>query len=226
MKRLFSVTLVMLGTLLWSVQPAYASLWDWLQEFSGPGPYHARLPNWMIDVCQQPIGRGPLLSDFEVTDASRQSDPKPVTCVFADVRFFANDDNDNFGVKNVHVNSYDFGASAPLHRAVSLGFGAGLMNITTPASSTNKFVLTAPRVVIKPLLLYGTNDFWSGHKVWYAVLGSVKYYLKEQIVVGHVRGEDFGLKVGDPNFNFNTQNERLASTGFIIDLSPAVSLLH
>jgi len=229
MRRLSTVAVLVFGAVLWSVQPAYANLWDWLQEFSGPGPFHDRYfgTDLMFDFCQAPLGRGPLLTDFNVpteVNSLGQTVPKPVTCLFVDEHNFANEDKDNFGVANVHVDTYEGGVSARVHRAVSLGLGGGLMRINTPGHTAYKGTLVLPRVVIKPALLYGTDAFWSSHPWWYMVIGSVKYYVKLDVVVGNVKGEDFGLKLGDPNFDFRTRHERLASAGFIIDLGNVIAV--
>lgn len=228
MRRWQSIAVLVIGTVLWSVQPAYANLWDWLQEFSGPGPYHARFPNFMADLCPDD---GALLRDFQVKkqDLARSEgdEGQHVTCFFADLRFFANNDNDNFGVKKVHVDIIEVGASARLHRAISLGFGGGLMRISTPDHTAYKGVLTGPRLIVKPFLLYGSNSFWQkspARQRWYYLLGSIKYYVKEDVALGHVRGKDFGLQPGDANFNFDVQNDRVASTGFIVDVTDLVKL--
>ena len=220
---------VVVGAVLGSAQPARASLWDWLQEFSGPGPFHARLPNFMFDICPQEGKDGRFLRDFEVPSADSKTaaddeEPPPVTCVFGDFRFFANDDDDNFGVDKVRVDLYETGASVRLHRAISLGFGGGLMRISTPNHTAYKGVLTAPRVVIKPLLLYGSASYWQKHRARYAIAGMIKYYVKENIALGHLEGKDFGLAPGAINFGFDTDYERLWSTGFIIDLSDVIAL--
>jgi hypothetical protein len=225
MRRWQSIAVLVIGTVLWSVQPAYANLWDWLQEFSGPGPFHARRPNLIADFCGQPFFSGPLLTEYEVTDPTRlaQSTAKPVICLFADARFFANNEHDNFGVKDVKLDVYEFGASAPLHRAVSLGFGAGRMHISTPNHDEGRWVLTTPRLVIKPVLLYGTNEFWATKsKWWYALAGSVKFYLKADIVVGSITDADFGAS----SSVLNQRHERLASAGFTFDAGPLLAALN
>jgi len=236
MRRLSSVGVLVLGTLLWSVQPAYADFWDWLQEFSGPGPFHERFFNVITDVCPGPAIDAlnhtdkHLLRDFEVpeedpgltADTARFDPGQHVTCFFADARWFVNNDNDNFGVQNIRVDIYEVGASARLHRAIALGFGGGLMRISTPGHTAYQPVLTGPRVVIKPALLFGSNTFWARHPDWYYLAGLVKYYFKEQIVLGHVTGPDFGLKSGNANFAFDVSNDRQASTGFTFDASDLV----
>ena len=229
MRRLHTVAVLVFSAVLWSVQPAYANLWDWLQEFSGPGPFHDRwvATDLMFDFCQAPLGKGPLLTDFNApteVNAAGQTVPQPVLCVYFDEHNFANEDNDNFGVNNVHVDTYEAGVSARVHRAVSLGLGGGLMRINTPGHTAYKGTLTLPRVVIKPAMLYGTDAFWNSHPWYYVLLGSVKYYVKLDVVVGDVTGADFGLQSGAPNFNFKTRHERLASAGFIIDVGNIVAV--
>ena len=98
------------------------------------------------------------------------------------------------------------------------------MRIATPGHTAYKGSLVLPRVVIKPALLYGTDSFWSDHPWWYLVIGSVKYYVKLDVVVGDVTGANFGLQPGDPNFTFKTRHERLASAGFIIDVGNIIAV--
>jgi hypothetical protein len=230
MKRLTHIVGVFLLVTVASPRSARADIWDWLQEFSGPGPFHARGPNLMFDVCPQTTTSReaaslPFLRDFEVSteDAQRQErGGQHVKCFFADFRFFQNRNDDNFGVDNVKLNVFEVGASARLHRAISIGFGAGAMQISTPDHSSWKGVFTGPRVIVKPLLLFGSNDFWANHEKVHLVLGSVKYYMKENIVLGHLRGKDFGLAEGAPNYSFDFTNDRVASTGFIIDATDLI----
>src|SRR5258705_9241309 len=63
MRRVLSIAVLVLGGLCWSVQPAYADLWDWLQEFSGPGPFHTDVFNVMADVCGQKKTTIAILND-------------------------------------------------------------------------------------------------------------------------------------------------------------------
>jgi hypothetical protein len=239
MRRAISIVGLVLVTLLACPPPARADFWDWLQEFSGPGPFHARLPNLMFDICPQQTEvattdragnqttktvRG--LRDFQ--DPVQSADDRAngikrvPKCVFADFRFFQNRDDDNFGVPGVKLDTYEFGASVRLHPAISLGFGGGAMRVSNGDHTAWQGVLTAPRVVLKPLLIYGSSDFWRRNEKLHLILSTVKYYVKEDIVLGHLTGVDFGAPPNSPNAKFDVQNDRVFSTGFIVDLTDVV----
>jgi hypothetical protein len=64
MRRVLTVLGLFLATLLVSPRPARADFWDWLQEFSGPGPFHARLPNLMFDICPGDAQPWPRQNEF------------------------------------------------------------------------------------------------------------------------------------------------------------------
>jgi hypothetical protein len=85
-------------------------------------------------------------------------------------------------------------------------------------------MLTAPRVVIKPLLIYGSAEYWRKHDRLHLVFSTVKYYLKEDIILGHVTGQDFGAKPGSANAGFDFLNDRVFSTGFVVDVSDVLTL--
>jgi hypothetical protein len=234
MRRATSLVGLVLIALIGSARPARADFWDWLQEFSGPGPFHARAPNLMFDICPQTTttsngDKVRFLRDFEIRDEDRSrvgngDAGQHVTCFFADFRFFENREDDNFGLSGVKLNVVELGASARLHRALVIGFGAGAMQISSSNHTAWKAVFTGPRVVVKPLLLYGSNSFWAQHEKLHLVFGSVKYYFKENIVLGHLQGKDFGLQPGDPGYGFDIQNDRVASTGFIIDATDLIAV--
>ena len=244
MRRAFPVVGIFLLTLLACPPPARADFWDWLSEFSGPGPFHARLPNLMFDICPgdaQPFneqGRlldsgepSPFLRDFDEPAAStlRSDNGKGIArvpkCIYADLRFFENRPDDNFGVPGVKVDFYQAGLSVRLHHAIGLGFGGGAMRVSSPGSPDAwQPMLTAPRVVIKPLLIYGSAEYWRKHNRLHLAFSTVKYYVKEDIILGHVTGQDFGAQPGSPNSSFDIQNDRVFSTGFVVDISDALTL--
>jgi len=355
MRRVLSIAVLVLGGLCWSVQPAYADLWDWLQEFSGPGPFHTDVFNLMADVCGQkkttiailndgksptikrvtshrflrdfetpgqetviervtapssgvgtfssaypymqfpngyrylflpgptPDSPGPrldlqrgavlMLLDTEYPNRGEAQKPSPLTgavtlplplvfwttdgkavpipqkafdalygpnarprhsvCVFADYRRFSNDDQDlesqkpeaerttdNFGAGVIKIRTAEAGISTRLHRAIVLGFGGGFMQIHSLRTDTTTYkpILTGPRVVIRPFLLYGSDDFWNRHPNWYYAAGAVKYYFKENIVLARLQGSDFGVA----DDRFSARWDRVASTGFVWDVTDVV----
>ncbi len=245
MKRAFSVLWMVLLTTLSFPQPARADFWDWLSEFSGPGPFHARYPNLMFDICpgetfavdkqgKQILNedgtpkKNTLLRDFETplpSSTTKEGVPRVPKCIYSDLRFFENRPDDNFGVRNVKVDFYQAGVSVRLHHAIGLGFGGGAMRISTPGNPDAwQGMLTAPRVVVKPLLIYGSPEFWERNGWLHLLASSVKYYVKEDIILGHVTGKDFGAPPGSANAEFDFLNDRVFSTGFVVDISDVLAL--
>src|SRR6185312_7873930 len=114
MRRGLSIVGLFLATLLAFPQPARADFWDWLQEFSGPGPFHARLPNLMFDICpgealpfdvngrtlpepatqdERERKQRSFLRDFDEptpSTLSRNNVVRVPKCIYADLRFFQN----------------------------------------------------------------------------------------------------------------------------------------
>ncbi len=249
MKRALTVAGLVLTSLFVHPQRAAADWWDWLQELSGPGPFHTNTFNAMVDLCPGPpvstdkegnvlrengkvVAKGHFLRDFEFGEKQVQTDQhgSPVAttlpkCFFMDFRRFRNREDDNFIDETVDLNVIELGISVRLHHAIVVGFGGGATQIVTPNHTAWKGVFTGPRLVIKPLLLYGTSQYWANHDWLHLIFGSVKYYVKENTMLGHVRGKDFGLKATDPNYTFDFQNDRVASTGFILDFTDLAIVL-
>lgn len=212
--------------------PASAGLMDWLQELSGPGPFNGKYFNVMVDMC--PAGAGAMSGgkrDIFATEYEwPESRHKFRLCFFADNRRFTNgnpDDNsgvgDNFGAGRIDVHAQEFGASARVHPAVSLGFGVGWIkfNAKDRGAETTRFLVTAPRIVLKPALIFGSKDFWEAprNRKYRTVASVFKFYIRNNIIHGDLTGADFGLRDGDANFNFAVRHDRVWSSGFIIDLS-------
>src|SRR6185295_9519946 len=116
MKRALTVCALVLVAIAATPRPAQAwALWDWMQEWSGPGPFTGDHP--MVLYCSRPRLLPP-------------GDPRP-PCWFVDVRQLVADENDNFPVK-VSVKFFDVGRSwpvqvGPLRESVEAGIGVGLM---------------------------------------------------------------------------------------------------
>lgn len=212
MRRMLPIAALAVLVLTAFPQQAEADLWDWLQEWSGPGPFHTR-GNVMVDLCPgSSFDKRRLTSDFD----SREN----VKCFFADTRLFVNDVPDNFGNLKVTVSIVEAGAAVRIHRSTEVGFGAGVLRFASRDEEHTRFVVTVPRLVIRPALLYGTPTFWQGQPRGVRLLASVvKFYVKGNVIVGRMQGADFGLTSTEPNFDFDVDNDRVFSTGFIFDVS-------
>jgi hypothetical protein len=226
MKRFLIVAVLACGGLMASPVPASASLMDWLQELSGPGPFNAKHINLIVDVC--PTGHK-YNQDHEVdifaSDYGEQWN-KPRVCLFVDNRLLRNDGaGDNFGAGTIDVHTFEFGASARLHRAVSIGFGVGRIGFkSNKGAEPARFLVTAPRIVVKPALIFG-GDFWDNkNKFVQAAAGILKFYIKNNIISGKLTGADFGLSLADANSNFSVSHDRVWSSGFVLDFTEVLAL--
>jgi len=211
MSRRWSVVTGVLIALLLAPQPARAwDWWDWAQEFSGPGPFTTGSTLNTMLSCLQTVHRSN--TDDRVVN--------PVWCTYFDHRSFDNTQQPDEPWGKVELDMYEMGVSKLFQNgAVDLGFGAGIMDIK---EGTHKWILTVPRVVISPAILFskpGALHDLEGRdnrakNAGKRLLKVVKFYAKLNVIVGELTTEDFG---GDPSIKFQTSGERIASAGFILD---------
>lgn len=234
MKRFLVVAALTCSSLMAFPAPGSASLMDWLQELSGPGPFNAKVFNVIAEVC--PTGHkyrtegtsqklDIFASEYEKRDATDSR--KVQICVFFDNRRFKNDGaGDNFGAGTIDVHAFEIGASARLHRSLSIGFGVGRIGFGTEnGSEPARFLITAPRLVFKPALIFGSEQFWERQSTAVKVAASVfKFYIKNNIISGKLTGADFGLSPGDASYNFAVSHDRVWSSGFVLDFSEVLAL--
>jgi len=199
-------------------RPAKAGLWDWVQEWSGPGPFHGSWYNSMWALCPGKI-TGADNSEKRVLNTPYRPD-RDNTCIFFDYRNFKNEDDDNFPA-SVSAKFYEVGVSARVHRAVEIGFGLGAVHLSSEsggnAVTETKMVLTVPRVAIKPILFFGPPSFWESHHTQRKIASILKFYFKENIIVGEMTAADFAV---DPTVNsFRAKNDHVASLGFNFDVT-------
>jgi hypothetical protein len=215
-KRALLLAGLVCAGLIGAPRPASAGFMDWLQELSGPGPFNGRAWNAMLDVCPQ--REGPLfVNELDVNPL--------VPCIFIDKRRFANLEGDNFGAGRIDVGIWEVGVSAHVHRAVAIGFGFGRIGFSSEGGEKETLVVTAPRIVVKPAMFFGTDAFWKANEPLRIVASIVKFYVKDNIIQGRLTGADFGLQPGDANFNFEVQDDRVWSRGFILDLTESIGFL-
>ena len=223
MKRFLIVVVLACGGLMASPAPASASLMDWLQELSGPGPFNATNINWIVDVCPSKFSKA--TSNGRNIFASAYD--KPLICFFFDHRRLKNDGaGDNFGAGTVDVNTFEFGASAQLHRSLSIGFGLGRIGFKSERGARPaRLLVTAPRIVVRPALIFGDDGFWGRHKPARTVASILNFYIKNNIINGRLNGAGFGLSPGDANYNFSVNHDRVWSYGFVLDFTEVLALL-
>jgi hypothetical protein len=222
MKRVLLLAGLACSVVIGSPRPASASLMDWLQELSGPGPFNGRAWNAMLDVCP-PKGAAEDTEHF----FAREYDLKPsAVCMFFDRRRFESIQEDNFGAGQIDVSLWELGGSAHVHRALTIGFGFGRVRFKSErGGDKDTWVFTAPRIVVNPALVFGTTQFWKDHHVYWTLASVIKFYVKDNIIKGRLTGADFGLKAGEANVNFVVENDRVWSRGFILDLTEPIGLL-
>ena len=105
-------------TLLTVARPAEAHMWDWLQEWSGPGPFSSNQPMFMGSACK---------GDYRTSAASADAP----SCLFFDYRDLKTEANDNFPIE-VRVRFFDVGvkrklAAWRLQESIEGGVAVGLM---------------------------------------------------------------------------------------------------
>jgi hypothetical protein len=217
-------------TLLAFPPPARADIWDWLSEFSGPGPFHANYknsfpPNTLVTLCP---GNGDVNGRPHTTITG---DGGKIPCVYVDFRNLINSPDQKGGEDNfpnqVKIVAYDFGVAFDLEHRIQVGAGAGFMHFNSqdtvhPGQSVvrNRFDITLFRLTAQPLQFIpvhagrdgwkqGWKNGWKDNK--YA--GLLKFYVKYTVVPGDLDGSDFGI----PTSTFSASNDVLFSRGFFVD---------
>lgn len=210
-RRLGWLTLILVGL---CSRPVEAGLKDWLEELSGPGPFHERDVNLMATLC------------FDTEKPRVQADDVKKPCFFVDFRRLVNDvEKDNFAptIGEVRVTIADFGLTYRPWVSVPVQFGAGAGFIkfhTEPEGTTKKdatrFTLVAPRLQITPFELLALIDKINNNTVARNFTRLVKFYANLMVITGRLQGEeDFGV-VGS---TFDVKDDWVKSYGFLIDFS-------
>lgn len=213
-----SILLVMLPLLLlMPSRSAHASgFWDWMQEFSGPGPFVGKghHPPILVNLCP---------AEYRVV-ASPADGPR---CLYFDLRRLESDANDNFPVP-VSLTLADVGFTTkaqvgPFRDSVEVGIGVGLLHATSGTRGTlggktmNKFTFTVPRVTVKPLIaiveIADRSDRNNG--LARRLLSVPKAFLGASVVAGTMNSEQLG--VPDSVHHFSNSWEVVLSRGIFFD---------
>jgi hypothetical protein len=183
---------------------AEATIMDWMQELSGPGPFNGG-GNGMATIC---------IASVTLT-YTRAVEKMP--CAFFDVRRLVNEDDDNFpAIGKVEVFAYDFGPTWQFGRAFEAGFGGGLMHFKSNNKAFTRPTLVLARFQVKPLIAVG-YPLWARHPEGAKWASMFKYYYRFSMIAGRLRAEDFG--VSSAQSNFSAKNEIRQSRGVLIDFS-------
>ena len=212
--------------------PAQAGLLDILEELSGPGPFGRIVPvNILFSgfchsvrdkerpetryVPKRKVGI-PEPDELDVQGGGSAATPinlpAHMPCIYADVRSLLAPSDDNFP-RRVSAFVADAGVTFPIARPIEIGLGAGWIRFHTGGISTHRFTMTPVRFVVKPLLLI--PKYRKSTK-----LDFLKYYIKETIIVGRLRGENFG--VSNVVFDNKSWRDFVTSGGFIIDIGDLI----
>ena len=213
-----SILLVMLPLLLLvpSRSARASGFWDWMQEWSGPGPFAGKghHPPILVNLCPE---------EYRAV-GSRADSP---SCLYFDVRRLESEANDNFPVP-VSLTLVDVGFTTkahvgPLRDSVEVGFGVGLLHATSGTRGTlggktmNKFTFTVPRVTVKPLIaiveIADRSDRNNG--LARRLLSVPKAFLGASVVAGTMNSEQLG--VPDSVHHFSNSWEVVLSRGIFFD---------
>jgi hypothetical protein len=211
--------------------PAQAGLLDILEELSGPGPFGRKVGRNLLfsGFCQPPgdkehpelTHKVPLLgipNDISVTrknpvtggDEVIRTVPIPaeMPCFYADVRSLLAPRDDNFP-RRVSAFVIDGGLTFPIVKPFEIGVGFGAVRFHTDDLSTYRFMVTPLRFVAKPLLFI--PKYRNSRK-----LDFLKYYIKETVIIGRLRGEHFG--VSNDVFDNKSWRDFVTSGGLVVDV--------
>ena len=214
-----SILLVILPLLLLvpSRSARASGFWDWMQEWSGPGPFSGKgHPPILVNLCP---------AEYRAV----RSAPDSPSCLFFDVRRLDADANDNFPVP-VSVTLFDVGVTTKAHvwrlqDSVEVGYGVGLMHATSGTRGTlggktmNKFTFTVPRVMVKPLIaiveVADRHNQNNQNSTARKLLSIPKAFLSANVVAGTMNAEQLG--VPDSVRHYSNSWEVVLSRGIFFD---------
>jgi len=210
MKRL-RLIVVGLVVVMAQARAAQANIWDFLEQLSGPGPFHSRGNVLFSGACLSQLGGGNAAGAMNYFGIPPEVTSPATPCFYFDLRRLRADADGRF--KEVDASAYEFGVTFPIRRPIEIGAGLGWIHFESNGASTNQFSGTPLRVVLKPLLFVPSLQT----KKW---PGFIKYQVKMTIIDG-MAGEDFG--VSNSVFDERNKHNFLTSAGFIIDV---LELIH
>jgi len=209
------LTIGVLVLILMTVARPAEALWDFLQEWSGPGPFYGKHAMVMANLrCED---------GYATSTATGTGAP---WCVFSDYRDLETKPNENFPIA-VRVRFLDVGVKSKLRiwkfqQSIEGGVAVGLMLASGDEDAGGKNALrltvTAPRVVVMPALLlaesFGRGTL--GDRAWWKRLLRVpKLHLGGTFIVGRLDAEALGV---DPTrSDYRRNNEYVLSRGIVLD---------
>ena len=228
MKRKLGLAVLVVVASLSSVRPVGAGIIDWMQEWSGPGPFNQR-PFWRpLEVGNAMYTRCP--KNFQIASVEAENRP----CVFFDYRGLEtpHDEDPQTFNKNFPYRAtaelVDVGLSWRVRRSIEFGLGAGVMFASANEQTVFRPTLMPSRLLIEPAAL--AREIFVGLKgsggprnlslrstswsdkcpLWHVV----KFYVTGNVILGPLSGESFGVS----GTNYDRRSEFVVSRGFIVDI--------
>src|SRR6266850_5149319 len=180
MLRILRTATLVLVLLTFLPQAAHADWWEVLAELSGPGPFAGRgkVPESATATiyCR---GFSSGSGWFRLLD---RADPRG-PCVFVDLHNYEAPDDDKFF--RVRATLTEVGPTYRLAPSVEVGLGVGFIHFNSSGRTADRFTVSFPRVVFKPLLLSSTlQEKRKGN--W----GFFQVYFRETHIVGELNSND------------------------------------
>ena len=215
MQRVGFISTLILFLMATCSTSAYADLWDWLAELSGPGGFHSRGNMTLTVYCwHEPVaedkaegttGNARNAHWFHLLQDRKAKGP----CVFFDARVFESKDLNDPRWFPTRLEIYDAGPTYRLWTPLEIGVGMGLVHFHSGAVKTDRLIFALPKVTLKPLLLVPAHQrFRNGG------LGFLQVYYKAQLIQGELTEANFRPK---PGTTFRVNNDLVAAAGFMID---------
>lgn len=198
---------------------AQANIWSWLEELSGPGPFHGEML-WVPVVCYDKPNWHPCLVRVTTReeDQDRRIKPAPIPMVVAvKIGWLRSDDGPRF--KDLQATDPDNQGKVAvlpmtglflfrLHRSLDVGFGAGFMRVSGDGFDPLYRVSLVPvSASIIPLAL---NRDWQNHPWAYIIRAEIESsYLPQGF-----KGTDFN----NSRTSFKSGPEFVTRAGFVLDV--------
>jgi len=206
---------------------AQANIWSWLEELSGPGPFHGEML-WVPVVCYDKPDWHPCLVRVTTKDedAIRTTKPLPIPMVVAvKIGYLRSDNGPRF--KDLPATDPDNQGKVAvlpvsglflfrLQRWIDVGFGAGIMRVSGEGFDPIYRVSLIPvSASIMPLAL---NREWQDHPWAYILRAEIESsYLPQGF-----RGTDFN----NTRTSFKSGPEFLTRAGFVLDVGAVASWIR
>jgi hypothetical protein len=206
MKRLLSVLVMSAACVLAQPQSAFAGFWDWLEEYSGPGPFKG--VTFMGTACRDD---NTWIFSPTPRDGIRSAG-RALGCIYADKGWFWAPADPERGFPAVELSMFDFGAGVRLmDGGLDVTAGVGYVAYGGDNRPGNGLLITPMRLVARPIMLL------SRHKNRWA--GLLVVHVKQTIITDDYTGDDFG-QVPPPGVSkyLKTSPDVLGTFGIGIDL--------